>query len=309
MMQGWRITLSASQLDSYYMISHTNREPTKPSRVVLLGARGFIGKAVLRRLEMESIPTLALGSGDLDLCDSSASKRLVGIIQDGDSVVMLSALTPDKGRDITTLMKNLVMMQTVCSALEESECAHLIYFSSDAVYNTDLNRVTEDSPASPRDLYGAMHHTREIMARSVGDIPTLILRPTAVYGPNEPHNSYGPNRFRQAAESYGKITLFGGGEETRDHIHVKDVAEVTLRSLLHKSSGILNVATGASKSFYEVAETVVRQFDNGVEVITTSRANPITHRHYDVTNLIKAFPDFRFTDLESGIASTHKEST
>jgi len=30
-----------------------------------------------------------------------------------------------------------------------------------------LSRVTEDTPASPPDLYGTMHYTREIMARSL----------------------------------------------------------------------------------------------------------------------------------------------
>jgi nucleoside-diphosphate-sugar epimerase len=153
-----------------------------------------------------------------------------------------------------------------------------------------------------------MHHTREIMAHSLGETPVLILRPTTVYGPDDTHNSYGPNRFRRAATNDGKITLFGGGEETRDHIHVNDVAEITVRSLMHKSYGTLNLATGTSASFYEVAEAVGGQFDHDIEVVTTPRANPITHRHYDVINLVKAFPDFRFIGLEDGIARTHKDS-
>jgi UDP-glucose 4-epimerase len=205
-------------------------------------------------------------------------------------------------------MKNLTMMQTVCAAVEKSGCAHLTYFSSDAVYDSGVSRVTEDTPASPQDLYGAMHHTREIMARSLGGVPVLILRPTVVYGVDDTHNSYGPNRFRRAAQKDGIITLFGGGEETRDHIHVDDIATLTLRCLLHKSTGTLNAATGASNPFFQVAEMVAAQFSDGVEVITTPRANPITHRHYDVTNLIKAFPDFRFITPADGIARVHKES-
>jgi len=263
---------------------------------------------VLRRLKTDSIPTIALGSVDIDLSESTASDRLAEMVGPDKSVVMLSALTPDKGRDISTLMKNLVMMQTVCAALEKSGCAHLIYFSSDAVYDPGLSRVTEQTPASPQDLYGAMHRSREIMACSLEDTPVLIIRPTTVYGTADTHNSYGPNRFRRAAENDGKITLFGGGEETRDHIHVKDVAEITARCLSHKSYGLLNLATGISTSFYEVAEAVGSQFDQDIEVVTTPRANPITHRHYDVTNLIKAFPDFRFIGLEDGISLTHKET-
>lgn len=290
------------------MIIHQNALPKKPERVVLLGARGFIGVAVKRHLKTQDVPTLALTSADVDLADAGAAEALVTLLKPTDAVVMLAALTPDKGRGIATLMKNLAIMQSLCVVLEKSDCAHLIYFSSDAVYNTAVSRVTEDTTASPQDLYGAMHYTREIMARSLVNVPVLVLRPALVYGLDDTHNSYGPNRFRRAAQNDGKITLFGGGEETRDHIHVDDVAALTVRCLLHRSIGTLNVATGVSKSFYEVAELVASQFKNNVEVIKTPRANPITYRHYDVTNLIKAFPDFRFVALEDGVARVHQET-
>ena len=290
------------------MITHQNSLPKKPERVVLLGARGFIGAAVKRQLEAQDVPMLALTPADVNLADAGAAEALVTLLKSDDAVVMLAALTPDKGRDITTLMKNLAMMQSVCAALEKSGGAHLVYFSSDAVYNAAVSRVTEDTPASPQDLYGAMHYTREIMACSLAKVPVLVLRPALVYGLDDTHNSYGPNRFRRAAQKDGKITLFGGGEETRDHIRVDDVAALTVRCLLHRIIGALNVATGVSKSFLEVAELVARQFKNNVEVIKTPRANPITYRHYDVTNLIKAFPDFRFVALEDGVVRVHQEA-
>lgn len=290
------------------MITHQNVQSQKPTRVVLLGARGFIGAAVRRQIEAQGIPVIALTSAELNLAEAAAAGKLAALLKPSDAVVMLAALTPDKGRDIATLMKNLAMMQSVCAALEKSGCAHLVYFSSDAVYDTAVSRVTEDTPASPQDLYGAMHHTREIMARSLVKVPLLILRPTLVYGMDDTHNSYGANRFRRAAQKDGKILLFGGGEETRDHIHVDDVAALTVRCLLHHSTGMLNVATGISKSFLDVAEFVVKQFKRKIEIATTPRQNPVTHRHYDVTNLIKAFPNFRFIALEEGVARVHQEA-
>lgn len=290
------------------MITHQNTQPQKPARVVLLGARGFIGATIRHELEVQQIPVLALTSTDLNLAEAPAAEQLAVVCNPTDAVVMLAALTPDKGRDIATLMKNLRIMQSVCTALEKTGCAQLIYFSSDAVYNTAISCVTEDTPASPQDLYGVMHYTREIMARSLATVPVLVLRPTLVYGLADTHNSYGPNRFRRLAQKDGKITLFGGGEETRDHIHVEDVARLTVRCLLSKSVGTLNVATGVSKSFYEVAQITGKQFSNPVEVITMPPNNPVTQRHYDVTNLIKAFPDFRFIAPEDGIARVHQES-
>jgi len=289
------------------MITHQNTQSQNPTRVVLLGARGFIGTAIHHQIEAQGVPVTAPSSAELNLAEAGAADKLVMLLKPSDTVVMLAAFTPDKGRDIATLMRNLAIMQSVCVMLEKSACAHFVYFSSDAVYNTAVSRVTEDTPASPQDLYGAMHYTREIMARSLTKTPVLVLRPTIVYGPDDTHNSYGPNRFRRVAQKDGKIVLFGGGEETRDHIHVDDVAALTVRCLLHRSTGTLNVATGTSKSFFEVAELVAKQFNRNIDIISTPRQNPVTHRHYDVTNLIKAFPDFRFIALEDGIARAHKK--
>ena len=290
------------------MISHANARPRNPARVVVLGSRGFIGKALMEKLRAQDVPTLGLASADIDLAAPAAADMLAAALKASDAVVMLAALTPDRGRDIATLMKNLAMMQSVCTALAKTGCAQLVYFSSDAVYSFAAGRVTEETPATPPDLYGAMHYTREMMAKTLAGVPVLVLRPTLVYGAEDSHNAYGPNRFRRAAEKDGKIQLFGDGEETRDHIHVDDVAELTVRCLRLGSTGTLNVATGRSLSFRRVAELVAKQFPSGLQIVGAPRANAITHRHYDVTNLIKAFPDYRFIALEEGVARCHQEA-
>lgn len=282
------------------MITHQNNEPRPPSRVVVLGAGGFIGSAIFKQLKALEVPIVVPSSSELNLINPAAGDKLASWLTPSDAVVMLAALTPDKGRDIATFMKNLAMMQNVCTALEKSGCVHFVYFSSDAVYDTAISCVNEDTSASPQDLYGIMHYAREIMARSL-KTAVLILRPTLVYGLGDTHNSYGPNRFRRMAEKDNEITLFGEGEDMRDHIHVNDVAAIAVRCLFQKSVGTLNVATGVSKSFFEVAEIVAKQFQNRTKVITTPRINPITQRHYNVTSLIKAFPDFQFTLLEDSI--------
>jgi len=53
---------------------------------------------------------------------------------------------------------------------------------------------------------------------------------------------------------------------------------------------------------------VARQFPNRPEIVKTPRASPVTHRHYDIINLVKAFPDYKFIALEEGIARCQRES-
>jgi UDP-glucose 4-epimerase len=291
------------------LIVHAHAEARKPARVVLVGASGFIGRALRAGLQKDAVEAVALGSRDIDLAAPAAQDKLAAVLKPTDTVVMLSALTPDKGKDSATLMKNLAMMQNLCAALHKVGCAHLVYVSSDAVYGPGPARASEETPAAPQDLYGVMHLARELMARALAKIPLLILRPTAVYGADDTHNGYGPNRFLRSAQKEGRIQLFGAGEETRDHIHVDDVAALTCRCLEHGSTGVLNLATGRSVSFQAAAELTARQFAKPVEIVKTPRANPanpITHRHYDVTNLIKAFPHHRFITLEEGLPMCHK---
>jgi nucleoside-diphosphate-sugar epimerase len=152
-----------------------------------------------------------------------------------------------------------------------------------------------------------MHLAREMMVKSATKAPVAVLRSTLVYGAEDTHNSYGPNRLRRMAHKDGKITLFGKGEETRDHILVHDVAALTMLVLSHRSTGTLNLATGRSITYAELAKKVAALFDGPIDIIGTSRQNPITHRHFDVTAIHKAFPTFTFTPLDKGLAKAHAD--
>jgi nucleoside-diphosphate-sugar epimerase len=270
-------------------------------RVVVFGASGFIGKAIVSRLTKANIPVLSLSSKEVDLSDDQSIVKIGALVKSTDSVILLSALTPDKGKDITTFNKNIAMMANLMAALKISGCAHFIYFSSDAIYSSQSVYVNENTPAAPEDLYGLMHRTREIMSKEL-TAPYLILRPTLVYGNGDTHNAYGPNRFLRSALSSGKILLFGGGEELRDHIAVEDIAELVILCLQDKTQGILNLATGNSTSFFEVATLVKSKLPLNVQIQKSTRQNPIWHRHFDITNLIKKFPNYRFKSLSEHIA-------
>lgn len=285
------------------MIVHLNSIPLNPRRVVLLGGSGFIGHRLASMLSNVGMNVLCLGSKDFDLSAPSAVERLERLLSTSDCVVFLSAITPDKGRDANIFIKNLLMMKHLCEALKNKPVNHLIYFSSDAVYGQNQSYVSEDSPVAPQDLYGVMHLSRETMLSEVGVIPYMILRVTMVYGAGDTHASYGPNRFFKTAEKNGVINLFGCGEEMRDHIHVNNVVDITKLCINMRSKGILNVATGKSNSFKRVAKLVANQFSNKIEILENPRTTPIMHRHYDITNLLRAFPFQSFTSIEDGTAS------
>jgi UDP-glucose 4-epimerase len=269
-----------------------------------LGANGFLSLALAAALREERIPFRTVGSQEVNLIEDSAPQKLRDIVNPDDSLVIASALTPDKGRDVGTLMKNLQMAVHLCGFLSARGCSHVIYISSDAVYDSRSSLIGESSSCEPSDLYALMHVGREKMIRlacQTANIPVAIVRPCAVYGAGDTHNSYGPNRFARTALADGVIRLFGQGEEKRNHIHVEDVAAVLKLCLLHRSSGVVNAVSGQAVSFMEIAELIVSAAPRTVNLELQARGGPITHRHFDIHTLIHAFPGFRPRSVNIGI--------
>jgi UDP-glucose 4-epimerase len=291
------------------MLSHQNTRPEKPARVVVLGAGGVLGKPLLAGLRADGIAAIGVGSAEIDLQAADATEKLLGLLKADDAVVFLSALTPDKGRDVATLMKNLRMAEAVANAVAAVKCRHVVYLSSDAVYQFGIGMVDETTAADPLDLYGVMHKAREVMLMSAVPADRLaILRCTLVCSAHDTHNSYGPNRFRRQAAKDGKITLGGEGKETRDHVSADDVAELVRLVLVHRSAGLLNAVSGRSYSFAEVAHIVAATFRPPAEVSFAGGGGSVTHRHFDATALHQAFPNFHFQPLEAVVAEVHRRS-
>ena len=292
------------------MLGHLFGSPSPPKRVALLGATGFVSGEIRKVLDQEKVECLAVGSRQVDLIDSAAAEQLSGMLHPQDVLIFVSALTPDKGRDPATLMKNVRMAENVCSFLRKSGCAHVIYISSDAVYDSRSPLLSETSSCEPGDLYALAHTTREKLlaeACQKSGIPLALLRPCSIYGARDTHNSYGPNRFVRSAMKEGRISLFGHGEERRDHVFIEDVGEVILRCVGRRSAGVLNLASGHARSFLDVAGIVAASMKRNVSIEELPRSSPVIHRHFDITGLIRAFPDFRPVPLDIGIARMVQE--
>lgn len=287
------------------MLLHHQISPSPPKRVVLLGATGFLAGALKRLLERGGISVRAIGRQEIDLSAIGAGEQLAGQLKTGDAIVFLSAVTPDKGRGIEHFLANARMGEAVCAATGTIVPSQVIYISSDAVYPFGAGATTETSCAEPTDLYGAAHLARELMLKGMVNCPVAVLRPTLIYGKGDTHNSYGANRFRRMARKDGKIKLFGGGEETRDHMFIDDIAALIDLVLKHRSSGTLNLVSGRSVSFAELAQMVAAQFESKVDIECLPRQSSITHRQFDASCLHEAFPYFRLTSLEDGIAAAH----
>ena len=291
------------------MLEHLHPSPISPSRAVIVGAGGFVGAAAAESLKARGVNVLALASHDIDLLSDGAASKIASNLCDFDTLVFVAAKAPVKNNDM--LIDNLRMASVICAAVRSVKVSHLVYVSSDAVYADSAEPLNETSCAQPGSLHGVMHLAREVMLSESCKVPICILRPTLIYGARDPHNGYGPNRFRRLAKRGEEIVLFGSGEEQRDHVYIGDVAEIIARCVVHKSQGILNIATGTVASFADIAKKLVALSPNITTIKNTQRFGPMPHRGYrsfDSSSTVLAFPGFCYTPLEKGLAlSQHQE--
>jgi nucleoside-diphosphate-sugar epimerase len=289
------------------MLKHLHPGPRKPGRVVVLGAGGFIAGVIANRLRGDGLLVEGLGRPGLDLLKPGAREVLAEILRPDDVLVFASAKAPCK--DLGMLRENIAMAEAVCAAVNARPPAHVVYISSDAVYKDSDDALTEASCAEPGSLHGAMHLAREVALRAEFAGPLAVVRSTLVYGADDPHNGYGPNRFRRLAAAGKEIVLFGEGEERRDHVDVEDVAELVRLIVLHRSAGVANAVSGQVVSFRELAEFVASEFSPRVPVRGSPRSGPMPHngyRPFDNRAVLKAFPGYRFRPWREGLARVHQ---
>jgi UDP-glucose 4-epimerase len=162
---------------------------------------------------------------------------------------------------------NVAGTAAVLEAARRAGARRVVLASTAAVYGTpDSVPTLESSPLRPMTPYGASKAAAEsyldLYGRLYG-LSTLALRMANVYGPRQdPHGESGVIAIFSGAAAEGRpVTIHGDGRQTRDYVHVADVAAAFLLATRSDVTGALNLATGRETSVLEVAAAL------GVEVL------------------------------------------
>ena len=285
--------------------------PLYPGRVVVLGHSGFIGRSLTGLFAGRAVDVHGFSSGEVNLRDAAALDRLDPFVDSNTTIFVCAALTPDRGATIDACLDHIALSANLARYLSRRTARKVVFVSSDAVYPMVATAVDESTPTNPVGAYAVAKFTSErLMEMGVApqQTPLLIVRPTAVFGPGDTHNSYGPNRFVRTATMDHTVRLFGQGEELRDHLFVDDLARILSDLGVAQTTGVLNIATGTSRTFGSIVEVLRTLTPEPFEVVNAERGGAITHRSFDIKRLTEAVPRVQFTPFEDALRATVSEA-
>ena len=250
--------------------------------VLVTGGAGFIGSHVVRRLlgdgysvrvfdnfatgrkaNLAGLESIEVVQGDVR-SPTEVAEAMLGI----HAVFHLAAIA-SVGRSwtdpVATLAVNSHGTVNVIEAAVKSGVSAVVYSSSAAVYGDHQAETTsEDLEPRPISPYGYSKLLAEKLAlahsRPSRGMRVIALRYFNVFGPRQdpdsPYSAAIPIFIKHALAGT-TATIYGDGLQSRDFLHVDDVAEANVRALESDASGIaINVASGKSHTLLDLVDAI-----------------------------------------------------
>jgi len=308
--------------------------------IIVTGGAGFIGSNLVKALNDKGLSDVLVVD---DLTDGTKFRNLLDcqvidyldideflqmVKQEKDFTEKVEAIFHQGACSTTTEWDGRYMMENNYTYSKEllHYCLNLkipfIYASSAAVYGTGENFKEVKENESPVNVYGYSkylfdEYVRRTVLNSENKVPesqVVGLRYFNVYGPREQHKGSMASvawHLNQQIQANGKVKLFEGsggyanGDQRRDFIHVDDVVKVNLWMLENAACGIVNVGTGASRSFNDVAKAIVSWHGKGeVEYIEFPEHLKGSYQSYteaDINSLRQMGYKNDFLSVEDGV--------
>ena len=226
------------------------------TRVVVTGASGFIGRAVVRRLlrdglggmpvkivaivrEIAKFPAELRSQIEMHAINlTEASVESIAAACGEDAVVIHLAANAAVTSGEQGFLNNIRSTERLVAALRIQHCQRLVYVSSiGAVDRMPEDHCTEpldeNSPPNPMTRYGAGKLEGERLVRE-SELPFAIVRPTWVYGPQMRANSH-LRVFVDMVKRGGLAARFNFPGRV-SVIHVDDLASALLIAAQHPSA-------------------------------------------------------------------------
>ncbi len=180
--------------------------------------------------------------------------------------------------------------------MEQGKCE---YKCSDCQAVLEPKPTPENKPLVSTSIYAQTKKDQEEMALIIGktyDIPTVALRYFNVYGPRQSLNNPYTGVcaiFSSRIKNNNPPLIFEDGNQSRDFVHVEDIARVNQLVLEKEEANmkVFNVGTGVARTIKEIAELLINLYDKqgklDYKVVEKFRKGDIRHCYSDISHLKK----------------------
>lgn len=270
---------------------------------IILGSDGFVASSLKNYLKIKNEKYKSISKKEINFLHQNSSLKLKKILKNKKNInlVVISAIAPAKTFD--DYLKNISMILNIIKEIKKKSINKIIYISSDAVYSDTKKKINESSDTNPTTIHGMMHLHRENILKLLFQKKLLIIRPTLLFGKNDSHNGYGPNKFMRVAMKNEQITLFGKGEEKRDHLYIGDLVKLIYLAASKKNfTGILNAVSSEVISFYDLSLKIKKLCNLNKKIKFKKRNGPMHHlglRRFDNLKIKKNFKNFNFSKIDN----------
>ncbi len=240
-----------------------------PSRVLVTGGAGFIGRRVVRALlgaghavtvvDRHRFPDERVTSVVGDLCDPAVAGDALG--QATDVVIHLAAVTSvlrSMEDPVGTYKLNVDATFELLETAKHRGVQTFLLASTNAVTgDVGSATISEKIPLRPLTPYGATKAAGEMLLSAyVGSygMRGAALRFANVYGPGmEAKDSFVPRLMRAARDGKG-VQIYGDGTQLRDLVHVDDIVSGIFTAWRTGHNGPLILGSGESVTVNDILD-------------------------------------------------------
>lgn len=303
------------------MKPHSNRQ-----RIFITGGAGFIGANLVKYLldregyDITVYDNLSTGSkANLDkaIADSNQKGKVRFIqadILDFDpllcavlghsAVIHLAAHTrvlesvadPKENFEV-----NVIGTFNLLEAARKNKIKKFVFASSNAAVGEQKPPINERMVPKPLSPYGATKLYGEALCSAYYNsysLRTISLRFANAYGPYSDHKTSVVAKFLRLAKEGRNLEIYGDGMQTRDFIHVQDIAQAIHLIIAHDESGctspwgeVFQIATGKETAIINLAKMLLRLAGLPEQLITFAPQveGEIRKNFSDITEASKIF--------------------
>jgi UDP-glucose 4-epimerase len=299
--------------------------------VLITGASGFIGGYTAKHFGQSGWQIVALDRKDKGIANPPRPDHFDHYVQDDltNPIVTLTHLeryqpqlcvhlagpaSPSASfqQPVSDFVNQTVPLLHLLEAIRISRLpTHVLLVSSAAVYgNPESLPVSEDAKTGPISPYGFHKYHQEMILdqyRTLYGLSVCKARVFSTYGAGLTHLAVWDITRRATRGDY---TIFGSGEESRDYLHVEDVAAALccMSAQAPFAGEAINVASGRETKITHLAETIYKVLGVGGRPELIGCNGDGNNRaplrwHADITRL-RTLGFEPSIDLESGLSST-----